>query len=175
MSTVLEKRKGWGIFPALVVAVSLDSRGEGICGSGLWLCLWAEIFTGPWMVHSSVIEKIKLFAVKMVLEKKKGWNILTCACGCCFSWLLTVEGNFGGGGCDCVCGLRYPPACGWFIAVKLKKILAVKMVLEKRKGRGVLTYACGQCFSWQQRRGCWWRRLLIVSVGWDIHGPVDGA
>ena len=45
--------------PALVVAASLWYGGEGVGGGGLWLCLWAKISTGPWMVHSNVIEKIK--------------------------------------------------------------------------------------------------------------------
>jgi len=43
--------------PALAVAASLESVGEGVVGSGLLLCLWAKISTGPWTVHSNVIEK----------------------------------------------------------------------------------------------------------------------
>ena len=45
--------------PALVVAASLCYGGEGVGGGRLWLCLRAEIPTGPWMVHSNVIGKIK--------------------------------------------------------------------------------------------------------------------
>ena len=55
----------------LVVAASLDSVGEGVGGSGLLLCLWAVNSSHPWMVHSSVIEKIKSAAVKMVSKKRK--------------------------------------------------------------------------------------------------------
>jgi hypothetical protein len=40
------------------------------------------------MVHSNVIEKIKLLAAKMVFKKGKGGNILTCAHGNSFSLLL---------------------------------------------------------------------------------------
>ena len=47
---------------ALVVAASLCYGGEGIGGCSLWLCLWAEISTGPWMVHSDVIEKIRIIS-----------------------------------------------------------------------------------------------------------------
>jgi hypothetical protein len=58
-----------------------------LCYGG-WLCLWAEISTGSFMVHSNVIEKIKLLAAKMVFKKGKVGNILTCAHGNSFSLLL---------------------------------------------------------------------------------------
>ena len=40
-----------GFSPALVVAASLDCEGERVGGVGFGLCQWAEISTGPWMVH----------------------------------------------------------------------------------------------------------------------------
>ncbi len=43
----------------LVVAAFLCYGGDGVGGGGLLLCLWAEIQTGVWMVHSNVIGKIK--------------------------------------------------------------------------------------------------------------------
>jgi hypothetical protein len=43
------------------------------------------------MVHSNVIEKIKLLAVKMVFTQMKGWGILTCACSRFISLLWTTE------------------------------------------------------------------------------------
>ena len=50
----------------LVVAASLDSGGDDVGGGGSLLCLWAKNSSRPWMVHISVIEKIKSAAVKMV-------------------------------------------------------------------------------------------------------------
>ena len=55
----------------LAVTASLCYGGEDVGSGGPWLCLWAEISAGPWMVHSNVIEKIKLLAVKMVFWKGK--------------------------------------------------------------------------------------------------------
>ena len=81
---VLKMEKRGESSPTLAVAASLESVGEVIGGSGSLLCLWAKISTGPWMVHSSVIEKITVLAVKMVQKRKQG-GILTCAHGHCFS------------------------------------------------------------------------------------------
>ena len=54
------------------VADSLCYGGGGVGGGGLWLCLWAKISTGPLMVNSAVIEKIKLLAFNLVNSKGKG-------------------------------------------------------------------------------------------------------
>ena len=55
------------------MSASLCYGGEGVGGGGPWLCLWAEISTGPSMVNSDVIEnKIKLLAFKLVNKKGKG-------------------------------------------------------------------------------------------------------
>ena len=59
----IKKNDGMETFsPALVVAASLWCGGEDVGGCGPWLCLWAKISTGPWMVHSDVIEKIRIIS-----------------------------------------------------------------------------------------------------------------
>jgi len=68
----LEKGKEDKFSPALAVTASLCYEGEGIGGGGSRLCLWAEISTGPWLVHSNVIEKIKILVAKMAFRKGEG-------------------------------------------------------------------------------------------------------
>ena len=67
-----KKEKEGESSPVLVVAASRGSVGEGISVGGSLLCLWAENSSHLWMVHNSVIEKIKSEAVKMVLKKMEG-------------------------------------------------------------------------------------------------------
>jgi hypothetical protein len=55
------------------------------------------------------------------------------------------------------------------------KLLAAKIVFKKGKGGHILTCAHGNSFSLLWRRGLWWQRLAMVSVGQDINWPVDGA
>ena len=52
--------------PTLTVTASLCYGREGVGGGDSRFCLWAEISTGPWMVHTNVIEKNKLLAANRV-------------------------------------------------------------------------------------------------------------
>ena len=55
-----------------MVAASLWCGGEDVGGGGPWLCLWAKISTGPWMVHSDVIEKIRIVIHQNNIRTRKG-------------------------------------------------------------------------------------------------------
>ncbi len=54
---VCKKEKEREFLPVLAVAASLECGGQGVGGDGLGLCLWDEISTGPWMVHSNLSGK----------------------------------------------------------------------------------------------------------------------
>ena len=62
----LEHGKEVKFSPALALTASLCYGGEGVGGGSPWLCRWAKISAGPSMVHSNVIEKNKLLAVKLI-------------------------------------------------------------------------------------------------------------
>jgi hypothetical protein len=68
----LEQGKEVKFSPVPTVTDSLCYGGGGVGGGGPLLCLWAEISTGPSMVNSNVIEKIKLLAFNLVNSKGKG-------------------------------------------------------------------------------------------------------
>jgi hypothetical protein len=80
------------------------------------LYLWAKISAGPGMVHSDVIEKIKLVAAKNGIYKNErmGNSHLRLRSLLLFAMeeraLATVARN-------CVCEPRYQLACGWFFSM----------------------------------------------------------
>ena len=53
--------------------------------------------------------------------------------------------------------------------------LLAKMICQKQKGGGILTFTCGICFSLLWRKVHEWRRLEIMSVDQDINRPMDVA
>ena len=55
----------------MVASSSWDGE-EGVVGGGLGLCLRAEISVAPWMVHSDVIEKIRIISCQNIIRTKKG-------------------------------------------------------------------------------------------------------
>ena len=55
----------------LAVTASLCYGGEDVGSGGPWLCLWAKISAGPWMVHSNVIEKIKIISCQNDILKRE--------------------------------------------------------------------------------------------------------
>ena len=151
--------------PALTVTASLCFGGEGVGGSGLRRCLWAKISTGPSMVHSNVIEKIKLLVQKWCLEQGKEDK---------FSPALTVADSFcyGGGGVvgggPWLCLWAEISTGLWMVrsnVIEKIKLLVAKMVFRTGKGGRILTCAHGRRFSLLRRRGRWWRRPVVVSVG----------
>ena len=138
----------------LAVTASLCYGGEDVGSGGPWLCLWAEISAGPWMVHSNVIEKIKVLAVKMIYWKGKGGQILTCANGHSFSLLwrrgrlrrrLTIV--FVGG--DINWPVDGEQQCNW----KKIKLIAFKMVYRtgKRGANSHLHSRCQLLFAMEER------------------------
>ena len=56
-----------------MLAVTASPKcGGGDMGSGSWgLCLWDEISTGPWMVHSNSIKTINKLASRVVCKNGK--------------------------------------------------------------------------------------------------------
>ena len=82
--------------PALAVAASLDSRGEGVSEGGSRMCLRAEISTSPCMVRSDVIEEGNNSCDNGVVKKgKKGEFLPVLAVA---ASLDSGEEGVGGGG-----------------------------------------------------------------------------
>ena len=88
-------------------------------------------------------------------------------------------GEEGVGGSGTLMWLRAEQSSGLLtvrnIVIKKIKLAAVKMVLKKQKGGGILTCAHGRCFSWWWRRGHWRQRDPNVSAGLEIKWPVDSV
>ncbi len=68
---MVKKVKEGEFLPALMVAASRDSGGEGVGDGRSRMCLWAEISTDTCMVSSNVIEKIKIISCGDVVVKTR--------------------------------------------------------------------------------------------------------
>ena len=95
---MVKKGKEGESLPALMVAASFDTGGEGVGGGGSRMCLWAEISTDTCMVSSNVIEKIKIISCGSVVVKTREEREFLPALTATPS--LGGRGDGGGGGGD---------------------------------------------------------------------------